>query len=159
MASMKVRFRHARIWLLSLALLFLTLPAGKTLTIRVLQTNFQAQPDFLAATVSTLHKGERVTLLAEQRGWYYVQTSSGKKGYVHHMAVGSGGAQLSGVAPDQRGANDEEVALAAKGFNEENERQVRGNRRSYNFADLDWVMAWNIPVADLAAFVKQGELR
>ncbi len=65
---------------------------------------------------------------------------------------------LSGIVPGKKGASEDELALAAKGFNEGNEKKLRGGK-GYNFADLEWVMELDVANAALGAFIREGRLK
>ncbi len=132
--------------------------AGKVLVVKVLRSQLLAKPDFLSSTLATIQKGARLELIETQDHWYLVKNANGFKGYVHQSAVAENRVGLSGIMPGQKGASDEELALAAKGFNEGNEKKLRGSK-GYNFADVDWVLDWNIANPALAAFIREGKLK
>jgi hypothetical protein len=80
------------------------------------------------------------------------------QGYVHQSAVAESRANLSGIMPGKKGASDEELALAAKGFNEGNEKKLRGSK-GYNFVDVDWVLEQDVANSAVADFIKEGKLK
>jgi uncharacterized protein YgiM (DUF1202 family) len=132
--------------------------AGKVLVVQVMRSNLLARPDFLSASVAPLQKGAKLELVGTEGNWYLVRGAGGQKGYIHSSAVAESKGSLSGIVPGKKGASEEELALAAKGFNEGNEKKLRGNK-GYNFADLEWVMDWNVANAELGAFIRQGRLK
>jgi len=132
--------------------------AGKVLVVQILRSNLLARPDFLSANVAAVQKGAKLELVGTEGNWYLVRGANGQKGYIHHSAVAESKVTLSGIAPGKKGASEEELALAAKGFNEGNEKKLRGGK-GYNFADLEWVMEWNIANAELSAFIRAGRLK
>jgi len=146
--------RHFFVLFLGLALVLV----AKTWLVKVVKTNVLSQPDFLSERLSSLKKGDRVTVLDEKGNWCLVQSTSGVKGYVHQSALLESKSSLTGIIPGQKGASDNEVALAAKGFNEENEKKIKGNRK-FNFADLEWVMNRTFSPTDLKKFVNEGKLK
>lgn len=146
--------RHFFVLFLSLTLALM----AKTWLVKVVKTNVLSQPDFLSEKLSSLKKGDRVTVMQEKGDWCLVQSASGAKGYVHQSALLESKSSLTGIIPGQKGASDNEVALAAKGFNEENEKKIKGNRE-FNFADLEWVMSRTFSPADLKRFVHEGKLK
>ena len=103
-------------------------------------------------------RGLRLELIETQGNWYLVKDANGVKGYVHQSAVTTGNVSLSGIAPGKKGASDEELALAAKGFNEGNEQKLRGSK-GYNFAAVEWVMDQDVTNAAVANFIKEGKLK
>jgi uncharacterized protein YgiM (DUF1202 family) len=146
--------RHFFVLFLSLALMLM----AKAWLVKVVKTNVLSQPDFLSDKLSILKKGDRVTVMEEKGDWCLVQSTSGVKGYVHQSALIESKSSLTGIIPGQKGVSDDEVALAAKGFNEENEKKIKGNRE-FNFADLEWVMSRTFSPADLKKFVHEGKLK
>jgi uncharacterized protein YgiM (DUF1202 family) len=132
--------------------------AGKTLVIQVMRTNIKAKPDFLSNSLGPVQKGAKLELIETQGSWYQVRSASGLKGYVHQTAVTEGKVTLGSIAPGPKGASQDELVLAAKGFDEGNENKLRGSK-GYNFADLEWVMAWDVADPALMAFMRAGGLK
>jgi uncharacterized protein YgiM (DUF1202 family) len=132
--------------------------AGKGLVVKVMRSNLLAKPDFLSASLLSVQKGTKLELVGTEGNWYLVRGANGQKGYIHLSAVAESKVTLSGIVPGKKGASEEELALAAKGFNEGNEKKLRGGK-GYNFADLEWVMGWSIANAELSAFIRAGRLK
>jgi uncharacterized protein YgiM (DUF1202 family) len=151
---MKKRF----LLLVLLGAAFLALMAGNALVVQVLRSNLLARPDFLSASLATLQKGNRLELVETQGSWYLVRGAGGVKGYVHSSAVARSGASLGSIAPGPKGASQDELALAAKGFDEATEKRLRGSA-GYNFSDLGWVMEQDVAMPALAQFIKEGRLK
>jgi uncharacterized protein YgiM (DUF1202 family) len=132
--------------------------AGKSLVVKVLRSQLLAKPDFLSSSLATIQKGARLELIETRGNWYLVKNANGAKGYVHQSAVMEGKASLSGSTPNKKSVSDEELALAAKGFNEGNEKKLRGSR-GYDFAAVDWVLAQEVANAAVADFIREGKLK
>lgn len=132
--------------------------SGKVLVVKVLHANLLAKPDFLSGSLAPVQNGAKLELIETQGSWYLVRNAGGVKGYVHQTAVAESKSNLSGILPGKKGASEDELALAAKGFDEGNEKKLRGSK-GYNFADVDWVMDWNVTNAALAAFIREGKLK
>jgi hypothetical protein len=132
--------------------------SGKALKVKVLRSQLLAKPDFLSSSLATVQRGASLELIETQGNWYLVRNANGVKGYVHQSAVTTGSVSLSGIAPGQKGASDEELALAAKGFNEGNEQKLRGSRE-YDFAAVDWVLAQDVANSSVAEFIREGKLK
>ncbi|MEI6613733.1 MAG: SH3 domain-containing protein [Chrysiogenales bacterium] len=132
--------------------------AGKVLTVKVLRTQLLAKPDFLSNNLAAIQKGARLELIETQGNWFLVKNANGSKGYVHQSAVTESKVNLSGIMPGKKGASDEELALAAKGFNEGNEKKIRGSK-GYNFAAVEWVMDQDVANAALVEFIRDGKLQ
>jgi len=142
-------------------LLFLAaalLLAGKGLVVQVMRSSLQAKPDFLSASLLPVQKGAKLELLETQGSWYLVRNARGAKGYIHQSAVTASKVTLGSIAPGPKGASPDELALAAKGFDETNEKKLR-NSKGYNFSDLNWVMDQEVAVPALAQFIRDGRLK
>jgi len=147
-----------KLWLLFFLAASALLLAGKVLVVKVMRSNLLAKPDFLSNSLAPIEKGAKLELIETQGSWYLVRNAVGLKGYIHQTAVAESKKSLSGIMPGKKGASEDELALAAKGFNEGNENKLRGSK-GYNFADVDWVMDWNIANSALAAFIHEGKLK
>jgi hypothetical protein len=147
-----------KLWLLGFLAVTVLLLAGKVLVVKVLRSQLLAKPDFLSSNLAAIQKGARLELLETQGNWYLVRNTNGFKGYIHQSAVTEGKVSLSGIAPGKKGASDEELALAAKGFNEGNEKKIRGSR-GYDFVAVDWVMEQDVANSAVASFIKEGKLK
>ncbi|MCU0276004.1 MAG: SH3 domain-containing protein [Acidobacteria bacterium] len=141
-----------------LAAAALALLAGNALVVQVLRSNLSSKPDFLSASLSPLQKGDRLERIETQGSWYLVRNARGAKGYIHQSAVTASKVTLGSIAPGPKGASPDELALAAKGFDEANEKKLR-NSKGYNFSDLNWVMEQEVAVPALAQFIRDGRLK
>ena len=142
-------------------LLFLAaalLLAGKGLVVQVMRSSLQAKPDFLSASLLPVQKGAKLELLETQGSWYLVRGAGGQKGYIHQTAVAESKVTLGTMVPGKKGASEDELALAAKGFNEGNEKKLRGGQ-GYNFSDLEWIMELAVANPALAQFIRAGRLK
>lgn len=134
------------------------LAAGKGLVVQVLRSSLLAKPDFLSSSLAGLQRGDKLELLETQGSWYLVRGAGGARGFVHRSAVTESKASLSAAVPGPKGASPDELALAAKGFDEANEKKLRGSK-GYNFADLDWVMEQDVAIKAVARFMNDGGLQ
>ena len=132
--------------------------AGQALVVQVLRSNLMAKPDFLSSSLATLQKGARLERIGTEGGWYLVRNAAGVKGYVHQSAVTESKVTLGSIAPGPKGASQDELALAAKGFDEANEKQLRSSQ-GYNFADLNWLMEQEVAMPAVAQFIRDGRLK
>jgi hypothetical protein len=147
-----------KLWLFCFLAMAVMLFAAKVLVVRVMRSNLLAKPDFLSSSLAPVEIGAKLELIETQGNWYLVKTPNGLKGYIHQSAVTEGRVSLSGIAPGKKGASDEELALAAKGFNEGNEKKLRGSK-GYNFVDVDWVLEQDVANSAVADFIKEGKLK
>ena len=132
--------------------------AGKVLVVKIMRSNLLAKPDFLSGSLAPVKQGAKLELVETQGNWYLVRNANGLKGYIHQTAVAESKVNLSGIVPGKKGASGDELALAAKGFNEGNEKKLRGSK-GYNFADVDWVIDWDAANSAVAAFAREGKLK
>ncbi len=160
--SIEVKTMKKRLsWLGALVLLLSLLPLqGKDAKVKVLTARLLSRADYLSSTLATLSKGEKVAVLETQGNWLKVKSPSGGQGFLHLSALDlSGGkASLSGLLPGQKGTSEKEVAMAAKGFNEGNEKKLKGTK-GYNFQDLEWVMTQKTSTAEVSRFIQKGKLK
>ena len=147
-----------KICLFGFLALSMLLLAGKALVVQVLRSNLLAKPDFLSASSLSVPKGTKLELLETQGSWYLVRAAGGQKGYIHQTAVTESKVTLGGIVPGPKEASQDELALAAKGFDEGNEKKLR-DHQGYNFADLGWVMEQDVAITALARFVREGRLK
>ena len=134
------------------------LAAGQALVVQVRRSNLLAKPDFLSSSLAGLQRGDKLELLETQGSWLLVRGPGAAKGYVHQSAVSESKSGLGAIAPGAKGASQDELALAAKGFDEANEKKLRGSK-GYNFADLAWVMDQGAERKGLARFLSEGGLK
>jgi len=147
-----------KIFFLGLLAVAALLLAGKVLIVQVLHAQLLAKPDFLSGNLASIQKGASLEVIETKGNWVLVKSANGLKGYVHQSALAGRETGLSGIAPGKKGASEEELALAAKGFNEGNEKQLRGSRE-YDFTSVDWVMAQDVANPDVGVFVREGKLK
>lgn len=145
-------------WLLLFLAAAALLLAGKGVVVQVMRSRLLAKPDFLSASQLSVQKGTKLELLETQGSWYLVRAANGQQGYIHQSAVSESKSTLGGIVPGKKGASQDELALAAKGFNEGNEKKLRGGK-GYNFADLEWIMEQNAALTALAPFIREGGLK
>lgn len=144
-------------WLMMWLLVPLFLVAG-SVKVQVLKARLLDKPDLLSQTVGEVRKSDVLTVLAETGTFYKVRTAAGKTGFLHRSAVVYGGSALTGALPGQKGASEKEVALAAKGFSEANEKSMRG-QRGYDYPAVDWVLEQTVTADEVRAFAKEGGLK
>ena len=118
---MKKRLRLGAL-ILAVMLVFIYLLA-ETITVKVKTTSVRRDPKFYAASLATIQAGTALEKLEAKDGWFRVKTKSGITGWVHSSAIDTRKFDLTTLGGSQNTqASTGEVALAAKGFNEEPER-------------------------------------
>jgi len=149
--------RNRRLVMIFLILVCGSFLAAKQGVILVREAFLQSEPDFLASRICTLVYGTVVSIENQQGSWSFVKAGD-KQGYLHASAFGSGRSALKSTRTAKTGVSEKELALAAKGFSEENERRIKGDK-GFDFAALEWVIAQVVNMTDLRKFAAEGGLK
>ena len=128
--------------------------SGGTAWISVKSVDLKASTWFFAGTNGTLAIGDQVTVLRISGDWAEVRSAANTSlsGWTALNSLSSRQIVASG-----RGASDTEVALAAKGFNQEVEDNYR-TQGSYNYDAVDKIEAITVSQDELLAFINDGRL-
>jgi hypothetical protein len=132
--------------------------ATETVTVIVKKTSIRRDRQFYAATVAEAGLGEGFAVLAREKGWVKVGTSSGE-GWLHESAVTAKKLAASSQAPAGGKVADEDVALAGKGFNPQVESEYRKRNPQADFAAVDRMERLGAPENALASFLSDGNLQ
>lgn len=134
--------------------------AGDTAFVQVLEARIRPEPKQWVPGLLTVRGGDAVEKLAEADDWAHVRTANGTVGYLHLSALtDSPPAQGSTtrLRNVQRRADPLEASIAGKGFPESTRRTIL-RRHKLNLAALKRMLARRVTDAELAAFVRAGEL-
>jgi len=127
-----------------------------TMFAAVRNLDLKASTGFFARTTATLNYGDRVTVLQVSGRFAEVQSAANPsfRGWTPsaNLTARQVVAQTSGAATGR------EVAMAARGFNQEVERTYRDQNQNLNYADVDRVEAIRINENDLRRFIEEGRL-
>ena len=130
----------------------------KTMNVQVREAQVRQAPGFLSRILATVPYTEPVTVLEEKGDWMRVQTGS-TEGWMHNTALTTKRLKLSGGGPDaQVTVTSDEQALAGKGFNSDVEKQFKERNAKVDFAVVDKMEKLKIPVAEIQAFLKKGDV-
>lgn len=164
---------------LLLLLILLLLPISSALaaqvTVIIKQTSIRADKAFYAKTIGGAKFGDKLSVIKEKKNWFKVKFGK-VTGWVHGSAVStkkgskSGGSSAVGSAlgflsgrpsssDGQKSFDEDEVALAGKGFSAEVEGQYRGHNPSANFAAVDRLEKQQASDFRIAKFAQRGELK
>ena len=132
--------------------------ATETVTVIVKKTSIRSDRRFYAATVAEADLGEAFTVLAREKGWVKVGTSSGE-GWLHESAVTAKKVAASSQGPAGGTVADEDVALAGKGFTPQVESEYRRRNPQADFAAVDRMEKLGAGERALAAFLSDGNLQ
>lgn len=129
----------------------------KQMSVTVKETQVRATPSYMGRILAVLVYGERVDVLAKQRGWARVRLPSGE-GWVNLSALSTKQIVMqSGSQNVGTGASSGEVALAGKGFNQEVEdKYKKDNNLDYTWVDL--MGSYTITPQQVLAFLEEGDL-
>ena len=149
--------------LLSLALAFGTCvsPAraeDEAISVKVRDTRLRAQPKAWAPGTQTLTYGTRLTVLGTQDGWFKVQTTNGKQGFVHPSAVTDKKIVFNSSKSPEAQTDSADVVLAGKGFSKEVESVYAKSNPSLKFGELNQIETLRVSDGELYAFMRQGML-
>jgi uncharacterized protein YgiM (DUF1202 family) len=130
---------------------------SKQMSVTVKETQVRATPSYMGKILAVLAYGDRIEVIAEQRGWARVSLPSGE-GWVNLSALTTKKIVLqAGSENVSSGASSGEVALAGKGFNQE----VEDKYKQDNNLDYTWVDrmgGFSATPEQVLAFLEQGEL-
>jgi len=127
-------------------------------SVKVKAAKVRAEPKVWAASVVALTYGDSVEAVSVADGWIKV-SARGKSGFLHESAVTTKKIVLSAKGNVGAGSTDRaDVVLAGKGFNQAVERQFAAQDASLNFRAVDAMEKIKVSDAELAAFLKSGNL-
>lgn len=130
-----------------------------SVSVKVKSAKVRTEPKVWATAVTPLKYGDSVQALSSADGWLKVRTTGGKQGFLHESAVTTKKVVLSMRGANTDGATDRaDVVLAGKGFNQAVERDLAAQDSSLNFKAVDEMERLRVSDAELAAFIKAGQL-
>jgi len=148
-----------RFFLLVLALLvsgalFAQITSGSTAWVSAKKADIKSSTGFFASTKGSLALGDQVSVLQVNGKWAEVRSAANTSlsGWVAASNLSSRKIVSSGTT-----ASANEVALAAKGFNQEVEDAYK-TKGALNYADVDKTEAITVSQDDLYKFVTEGHL-
>lgn len=118
--------------------------------------------DHMAKTVEKVGYGGTLKVKTKSNDWYQVETDSGAVGWIHISATTTQKIKLDrDMAVTDKSASNEEVALAGKGLNQQVEQAyIQSNPEiAAAFKQVDQMEAYKVPLVQLSAFIKQGQLK
>jgi hypothetical protein len=146
------------------ACIVLSLPvvavAGNTITVNVQKSTVYVAPRFFSDPVARVSYGEKLEMLGESKDWVLVRVDQ-RKGWIHRSAVMSAKAGLGAIlfgGPSEP-ADEDEVALAGKGFTPEIERHYEETHPEVNYALVDEIESFVVSEGSLRKFIHEGGLQ
>lgn len=134
----------------------------KEVTVTSKQGSVKVKADHMSKNVEVVVYGDKLKITTKENDWYQVTTPSGKTGWIHESATTTKKISIERDAKvDDSSSSHDEVALAGKGFNKQVEQAyVKDNPNLQRaFQQVNQIEALKVPVAQLSAFIKQGQLK
>ena len=129
-----------------------------TLSIQNKEGKLRSRPSFLGKINARLPYGTKVKKLEEKSTWIKVSAGS-KTGWLHKDSVTEKEIVVrAGQRDVNRGASDDELVLAGKGFSESVEKGYRKRNPNVDFAPVDRMENYSVKGEALARFIKEGNL-
>ncbi len=157
------RSSTARAPFLAAALIFVCLGSlyaleGETVSVSVRSAQLRERASHLGPIVGDLAYADKVDVLEVQGDFYRVSSPAGE-GWLHKSAVSEQEIVLEDSSEDaERAADDDEVALAGRGFNEQVEQQYRSDQ-GLSFEGVDRMESRQRNENVLREFIDAGGLR
>ncbi len=131
---------------------------GETVSVSVRNAQLRERPSHLGPIRADLAYADQVEVLEMQGDFYRVSSPAGE-GWLHKSSVSEQEIVLDATGRDaERAAEDDEVALAGRGFNEQVEQQYR-SEQGLSFEGVDRMEARRRNDDVLREFVEAGGLR
>ncbi|MCX7817986.1 MAG: SH3 domain-containing protein [Kiritimatiellae bacterium] len=130
----------------------------ETMSVQVRVGQVRASASYLGAVVAELPYGTAVQVDAASKPWMRVRLADGRTGWMHESALVRGRLQMKGGSDVQAGASVGEVALAAKGFTQQVEKEFRRQNPTLSFEWVDRMESYRVTPAEAQAFLRTGRL-
>ena len=129
-----------------------------TMTVQVRKCRVRSRPSQLGRSVQAVAYGETVEVGELKRGWYPVTLGDGKQGWLHQSVLSQKRIKMSAGTTDvATGVSDYEVALAAKGFNEQVEAELKA-KTALDYTWVDRMAGFQVNEDQIRAFLAEGHL-
>lgn len=133
--------------------------AADMMSVQVKQTQLRETPAYVGRIISVLNYGDRVTVLEKKPGWIRCSAPQGQTGWINASALTTSRIDLrAGAGGARMGADDNEVATAGKGFNQQVEKEFRAKHKNVDFTWVDKMEAVVIAPERRAAFLREGQV-
>lgn len=129
-----------------------------TMSVQVRNGKVRNRPSQLGRVVDSVPYGEAVEAGELKRGWYPVTLANGKQGWLHQSALSAKAVKMSAGTTDvATGVSNDEVALAAKGFNEQVEAELK-QKTALDYTWVDRMAAFQVDEDQIRVFLAEGHL-
>lgn len=129
-----------------------------SMSVQVRNGKVRSKPSLLGRVVATLPYGEVVEVGEPKRKWYPVNLADSKKGWLHESALSRKSIKVAvGTLDVQTDASNDEVSLAAKGFDETVEAKLK-EERGLDYTWVDRMAEFQVSSDQITAFLTEGQL-
>lgn len=133
--------------------------AAQQLSVQVRNAKLRTRASYLAATTADVGYGTRLTVIEESGPWRKLRTDDGRTGWLHESALTTKKIKLSAGDRDvEIGADQDELALAGKGFNEEVEEAFKESGAEADYTWVDRMAGWTVTPEEAMAFLDEGRV-
>ena len=134
--------------------------AEKMMLVQVREAQIRSTPSFLGKITARAGYGEKLTVMAEQKGWMKVKKNTPPaQGWVHGSALSTVKVILkTGDKSTMGKTSTQEVALAGKGFNEKIEGGYATNHQNLDYKWVDKMEKLTPNPEELEKFIANGSL-
>ncbi len=133
----------------------------RSVSVIVKETQIRTTQSFFGEVLATLSYEDSVQLLGsyrEEDAWLMVRSGSGTEGWVHRSALETRRFTFTAGEQDSRlGADTDELALAARGFNQEIETNYK-EEQGPNYSAVDRMEESGVELERLFEFIREGGL-
>lgn len=135
--------------------------AERMMRVQVREAQIRSTPSFLGKITARASYGEKMTVMAEQKGWMKVRKNASPVagGWMHGSALTTVKIILKSGDQSTKGkASTQEVALAGKGFNEQIEGGYATNNQNLDYKWVDKMEKMVPNPEELEKFIVNGSL-
>ena len=136
-----------------------TAQTQKIMTVQVKETQLRSTPSHLGKIITRAPYGARVTVLEERGDWKRAAYGN-SRGWVHASALTTKRIVLTAGKTAQTGSvNQDEIALAGKGFNQEVENRYRKTNQNLDYAWINRMENFTVSADQMETFIGEGRLK
>ncbi|MCP4352445.1 MAG: SH3 domain-containing protein [Desulfobacterales bacterium] len=150
-----IKLKTTVITFLMVCLIAVSSAQAKTMSIEVKEAHVRSAPSFFKGKlVKKLPYGYRINVQEQKGSWYKVS-----EGWIHSSALTKKKVVLRAGASDvKKGATNDEIALAGKGFNSQVEGEFKSKNQNIDFTWINKMENFTVSQDQMQKFLKKGEL-
>lgn len=146
--------------LVVLLLLALTALAADQLSVQVRDAKLRARASYLGPATGNVAYGDQLTVLESRGPWRRLRADDGTTGWLHESALTTKKIKLAAGAEDAAiAADQDELALAGKGFSEEVEQAFKDENGDVDYTWVDRMANWTVTPEEAVAFLEAGKVK